>query len=90
MYWRVPNNRSLSLMALTMSPLPSKMEATMVSTTPNFLTLAGNDNHIGSTNLTVAMSIGSSVPTGIVLLEKLVDANSTILKLVQSKKFSVD
>ena len=66
------------------------MLATIRSTTPSFLTLAGELIQIGILNVSVATSIGSSVPLGIVLLDHRDESNSTTVKLVQSIKLSVD
>ena len=60
------------------------MDATTRSTTPNFLTLAGGDIQIGMLNVSVAMSMGFSVPMGTVRLDHTVLSKYITLKLVQS------
>ena len=82
-------SKSLLVIAKLASPLESKTDATMRSTTPSFLTLAGLLIHIGSLKVNVATSMGSSVPVGIVRLLHRDDSNSTTLKEVQSMKLSV-
>ena len=57
--------------------------------TPNFLTFAGGEIHMGVLKTRVPTSIVVSVPVGIVLLEKLTDSRSTVVKLVQSTKLSL-
>ena len=57
----------------------------MLVTTPNVLTLAGGLIHMGMSNVSVAISIALSVPTGTCLLLNVMLVKLTTLKLVQSR-----